>query len=189
MCHFITATLPRGADVDAAAAVARRHGRVWVPCENPYVISQLGAGEGYFFTTSGHCDCETAVGSLARPAPRKPRHEKQVPKLRRKGWSEAKIQRWLDEKHGTEKRRAAEAEARLGNPPFETEMWGSLVRDLFAELAVEHVGLLLHMYSGGLETERIHLLRRQSVEPLELTPAFLLQVEEDVLYRFQRRAA
>lgn len=189
MCHFITATLPRGADADAAAAIARRHGRVWVPCENPHVISQLGTGEGYFFTTSGHCDCGTAVGSLARPQLPRRKPEKQVPKLRRKGWSEAKIQRWLDEKHGTEKRRAAEAEARVGNPPFEAEMWVSLLRDLLAELVVDHVGLLLHMYCGGLETEPIHLLRSRSVEPPELTVDLLLQAEEDVLYRFQKRAS
>lgn len=46
------------------------------------------------------------------------------------------------------------------------------------------IGLLLHMYHGGIESERISIVRREIVKLAELTPELLMRIKEDVLYEF-----
>ncbi len=63
MCHFITATLPPGLCSEPVEAIARNHGRNWLSMTNKYVAQYLDDGEQYFYTTRGHCDCDTSLGS------------------------------------------------------------------------------------------------------------------------------
>jgi hypothetical protein len=66
MCYYITAVLPLSANQVALAAIAHKYGRRLQPLTNPSIEAQLQAGEKYFVTTVGHCDCGTALGALAR---------------------------------------------------------------------------------------------------------------------------
>lgn len=185
MCHFITATLSRGADADLIREIARRFGRDWKPLRNRHVLGQLGQGEGYFLTTRARCDCGTQIGSARQEASDSPDGRASA-KLRRKGWGEAKIERWVSEQRRTKLKRARELDSHLRRAGADVDSWGALLRALFEESRVAFVGLLLHSYSGSVESERIDLSRDDSLPVAELDGAFLLQIEEDVLYRFRR---
>lgn len=96
MCFFIFAVLPKDADAEAVKANFRAHGRICVEAGglSDGLRAGLAPGERLFHTTPVHCDCGTPLGQAASPG-RDPAKaaEAMVARLRRKGWSEAKIAR------------------------------------------------------------------------------------------------
>ena len=185
MCHFITVTLPLNVDADSVAPIFRSHGLGFELVSNPYVSAQLEAGDLYLLTTRGHCDCGTALGSLdGSGAPDDPSYERELKKFRKHGWSEAKITRWLEQKEQTKEKHGREAEARFKGSTQELNHWGGLITDVLKSGCARRIGLLLHMYRGGIETERISILRREKVKLAEFTPELLLRIKEDVVYEF-----
>lgn len=96
MCTFITAVLPASADADAVAAIFRAHGRAFIPgAMYATRAGFLAAGERAFHTTLGHCDCGTPLGRATLSSGRDPSGD-MAARLRRKGWSKAKIARAVD---------------------------------------------------------------------------------------------
>jgi len=102
--------------------------------------------------------------------------------LRRQGWSEAKIARWMHELGNTrdKERREREAlrEAQLGT----VDRWIALVRELLETGTSHSFGLLLHW---GHEF-RVDIEGEQRLTLNQLGEGPLLAMEEDVLYRFVR---
>ena len=182
MCHFITAVLPGSSDHTLLASVAEKHGRNLKPQRNPSIEEQLNAGERYFLTTRGHCDCGTDLGVLRRQEKSLERRETQAKgqeeKLRREGWSEAKIARWSEQK--------AQHLAKPLTAPAATD-WDELLKEMLKSGRTPFVALLLHWYDGPLEG-RIQLKGREAVKADDLTPEILGRMKEDVLYEFQREA-
>jgi hypothetical protein len=90
MCLFITAAVPRTAQTHAFSQVVRQHKLTFSPCDNPHVAAQLRPAEQYVSATGSHCDCGSPLfrGSRAASAETVAR---EVDKLRKKKWSEAKI--------------------------------------------------------------------------------------------------
>ena len=127
MCHFVTLIVPTD-DADAVGAIMKRHGRAADPIDNPSIRKVLKVGERQFLTTSGHCDCGTVLA---------PRHEtaasfeeklaKHAARLKRKGWSEAKIARTIED------RRRADARPDGGDCDS-LEMWNAVLCDLREQL-------------------------------------------------------
>jgi hypothetical protein len=119
MCRFITAFLPGSADLSAAAATFDRHHLGFTKIDNPHVLAQVLPSEVFLLTTRSHCDCGTALGSQARSHPDDLRAmDQQCGKFRKRGWSEAKILRWQEQKHMSEEKllRAEEAHALSATP-------------------------------------------------------------------------
>ena len=97
MCLFITGVLAKAADTPSYRAVVEAHHLAFHTIHNPHIDSQLEPTERYVRVTRGHCDLSTMLGSLHTRQPK----ERDIAKLRRKGWSDTKIQRWLQSKeHG-----------------------------------------------------------------------------------------
>ena len=155
MCYFITLVV-RGADEASIAPVVTRHGRRATPISNRSVASILQPGEVQFLTTVGHCDCATVL--IGRSAAQDTdQRAKQVEKLGKMGWSPTKIERSLRDHETADVRANARRDAQRTDS---VALWTSLVRDLFAIRSVRRVGLLLHNYSGDVETETFEITRR-----------------------------
>jgi hypothetical protein len=167
VCHFVTATVPGGTDLGALARVLERHGLHFGRLENAHVQAQLPEGELYFCPTTGVCDCGTPLASAR--AGRKDRPTR----LREKGWSEAKIARWLQQKSALPPKGATPS----------LSAWLALISAALVE--VPHVGLLVHWYKGGMETEPIALVV-EDVPRADLSVERLMRMKEDVLHRFLR---
>jgi len=188
MCDFITATLPANTDAKRAAGIFARHKLGFKEIENDSVRKYLEAGDLYILTTRGHCDCGTVIGSHYRdPQPAAEKKEqflkRDIEKLKKKGWSQAKIDRWLKEAELTadkEKRGeelADEYEARFASD------WVAFIQDILTSKVADRVGLLVHSYSGGLSA-RIPIAGKKQVNLKELNENVLLQMSEDVIYEF-----
>ena len=154
MCHFITLIVPTD-DVDAVRAMMKRHGRAAAPIDNPSIRKVLKEGERQYLTTRGHCDCGTVLA---------PRHDtaetfeeklaKHAARLSRKGWSEAKIARTMED------RRKADARPDGGGCDS-LELWNAVLRDLRDDLGLPYAGLFVRFYRGAIATEEFKASRRQ----------------------------
>jgi hypothetical protein len=185
MCHFITATLPHDGDVDSIALIFELHKLGFKLISNPHVSAQLEAGDLYLLTTRGHCDCGTALGSLVGFAVKENRsRERELKKFRKEGWSKAKINRWLEQKEQMKEKHVREDEARAKGSSHELDQWVRLITDVLKSGSAHRIGLLLHVYRGGIESERISILRKEKVKLRELTEELLTRIKEDVVYEF-----
>lgn len=185
MCHYLTVTLPHSVAPDSLAPIFASHKLSFELISNPHVSQQIETGDWYILTTRKHCDCGTAIGSLNRSENDKPvSHERDLKKFRRQGWSEAKIERWLEQKEQTKARHQREDEARAQVSTPELDQWINFVTDLLKSGKAPRLGLLLHLYRGGIESERVKILHRENVKLAELNPERLMRIKEDVLYEF-----
>ena len=188
MCTYITAVIPAGANEAAVRQCADQWGHGWEAIDNRHVLGQLRPGERYYLTTRKHCDCGTALGSLGPEwQHRSKAPADKVPSLRRKGWSEAKIARWLKDKERAAGHRQRAEALHSDHPPMpEEEMWLGFLRAVIERGVAGSVGLLLHWYSGGVESERIDLKDRTRVSLGELNEIVLRDMDYDHLYDIRR---
>lgn len=73
--------------------------------------------------------------------------------MRRKGWSEAKIARAIED------RRKADAKP-VGGGPDSLDLWNAVLHDLRTELGLPYAGLFVRCYSGSIDTEVFSASRR-----------------------------
>ena len=109
------------------------------------------------------------------------RRAKQVEKLAKKGWSPSKIQRWLRDRETADVRAHARRDAQSTDS---VELWTSLIGDLFAMRRVRQVVLLLHNYSGDVNTEAFEVTRASA--RFDHFVARLLEIEDGELLMAER---
>lgn len=184
MCYYITAVLSPNADVAAVEQIAQGYGRRWEELAENGLKPALRSGERYYFTSRG-CDCGTGVGRLAPdPDYQEPDYRRQVARFRKKGWSDAKIRRWLDEKLA---QRTTETDV-VSRPPGDVIKWRAFVDEVLNSGSADYIGLLLHWYDGLIESERIDLGKRHWNRHSQLSKEYLLRAEADALHIFRRDA-
>ena len=185
MCDYITAILPPGVDPDSVSSIFEEHKFGFELIVNPHLAKQVEPGAWQVMTTRGQCDCGTAIGSLTRPEGEKePNFDRELTKFRAQGWSEAKIQRWLDQKSQVQERHKREDDHQAQGSTAELDQWINLINDLLNTGKARWLGLLLHTYHRGIESERITIVSREKVMLAELTAAQLMKLKQDVVYEF-----
>ncbi len=193
MCHYITASCGHTRDEDAIRKLAECLQLAWQPLDNPWVTRHLLLpGERYFYTTRSSCDCGTQLGSRRWAESLVPAHEarieRELQKHRKRGWTETRIQRWLEQLRANEDRHREQftgprPETGTGS---EIDRWIEFVTGVVQGKWADWVGVLLHSYQGYLETEELEVKPSQWLSLPELKRETLLDLEEDVLYRFSR---
>ena len=186
MCYYITATLPKGTKIDTLVPIFDNYEMTFSPVNNENVKSQLPFGELYFRPTQSYCDCDTVLGSLDISQ----KHEalvdsKKVKKLRKKGWSEEEINNWVTEK--MQKERAKKQKKDKYWPDFRNQQatrWINFLRELLDTRLTFRVGILIHWYNGGLDSEEIEIKKTQRVNVESINAEVLMNLKEDVLYEF-----
>ena len=185
MCHFITATLPGSSNLQLMAEIFEEQKLGFERILNPHVRRQIEPGDIQILTTRGHCDCGTVLGSLDRNgADLSHDYEREVGRLRMKGWSGQKIRRWIGEKEQTKARQLREDSQMLRNRTPEARRWIEFLTAVLESGATSRIGLLVHVYHGGIESDRIEILRIERVRLGELIPQSLMRMKEDLIYEF-----
>lgn len=176
MCFFIS-IIVRGGEAEAIDAALRRHGRRAKPFDNASVRNALHPDENHFLTTVGHCDCGTVLSPTEHTSGRlNGRKLKDVAKLKKKGWSATKIERWVADRTKADER--AEEYNQI-NAPDSIDLWIQAIDDVMSVAGVDQAGILLHFYSGTLEDEVIQLTRKRvSVRDFAIG---LREIKEDQL--------
>lgn len=182
MCTFITAVLPASADADAVAAIFRAHGRVCVARPADAGESRaLATGERLFHTTPTHCDCGTPLGRSTWGSGRD-KSADMAARLRRKGWSEAKIARAVMQR--------AEADARPPRPrgepaPTSLAEWVALIDAVLASRATPSLGLYWEN-TPGADDDSVSSTPRVRIPRSSLDDAVLAGMAEGVIHAFER---
>lgn len=185
MCDFITAILPRNVDVPAIVAVFERHKIGFSQTHNERLSRQIAPGDILILTTRDGCDCGTPLGSLAESDIHDScDSEAQIAKFRKQGWSEAKIQRWREQKGVGREKQDRDRQTRAGTRSWEIEHWIPFLMDVLRSGHTDRIGLLLHYYRGTLGNEHIQIERQEFVSLEHLTIDQLLHIHSDVVYNY-----
>lgn len=119
----------------------------------------MAEGERHFLSPAAFCDCGTVLARGADTEPKKDPKEKldrEIARLARKGWSDAKIERLLEDKE------KATARPSRFTPPDSLELWAGILSDLASQKGATSVGYLVHFYSGDTTTEQFPVSRRDT---------------------------
>jgi hypothetical protein len=180
VCTFISAVLPADADVEIVATTLRAHGRACTPYAHPTLC--LEAREQLCSTTPGHCDCGTLLAS-SRGETDVDRDAQWRDRMRRKGWSPAKIAR-------AEKQRM-EAGERPVSPKASDSVtslseWRALIEAVLQSRATASFGLFIEASGRGRDHDAPLTPTRHQVHLASLDEAMLAGMQEFVIYEFRR---
>lgn len=186
MCLFVTALLPESTHIDGAVEVFEKYQIGFKRISNPHVLEQASPGDIYVQTTRHWCDCDTPLGSMARRAAYVAHTgatpQDRISKLRKQGWSEAKIHRWLEDKGQSEEKRER---VQVTKDAPRLERWISVISELLRSGYASRIGLLIHFYNdGSLENDRVEFARQEYIPLAELSVEHLLHLERDVVYHY-----
>jgi hypothetical protein len=178
MCKFVEITLPRPADQKAIRMQLRKYGRTLEAIPPVPDDGWLPTGHDCFNTCARHCDCGTHLGHLTKEEAEKRRLADQANSLQRKGWSAAKVERWLRDKSRAKRnfgRSHHGAESDLT-----AEGWSALVKDLLRTESCETLGFTLRWWDEAVScpAEKV---------PLDAVNAeFMGRIRTNQLYLFTR---
>ncbi len=180
MCRFITAVVPAGIDLHSAKPLLDKYGMSFKEVRNPFLEAQL-EGDRYLRATRSTCDCDSVLGSASnREAIQTAAADTgDIEKLKKKGWSQHKIERWLAEKSGTTDRHQHTDRSKS---VAELVQWREFISAMLSDKSTDRLGLLIHMYNGTLEDEQIQIKGINHISLSEQFENSLLEMEEDVLY-------
>lgn len=189
MCYYIAAILPARADLKRMIEIGRSCSIALKPFENASLQQQLSAGERAFLTTKGHCDCGTVLGSLRRErlleAEQKAAMEEKIVKLRKSGWKDIKIERWIEQRSDSASRKQRMIKNHAEKQTPDATGWKTFISEAILLGRASGMGLLLHWYGGLLETEQIRISRPKPPVRLGLLrPELFLEYDEDVIQTF-----
>lgn len=179
MCLFITALVPRTTHSAAFDAVVSKHRLSFAACENRHLKAQLRSSERYVYATAAHCDCGSPL-FFGSEAPSAESVAREVAKLRRKKWSEAKIEKWL---------------AATSPRPYDPNLspsghrsaseWAAFLEEALRVPKLPYLGLVGHWYDGNVATEEFKLSGRVRHSVAELQSGQLGILERDVIHEFR----
>lgn len=186
MCTFLSVTLPVSANVEACRALFESKGMVLAPVEAGQQPSGVAAAENYYFTCGGVCDCNTDIASdhLRNPHLISSEPEEAIVRdLRKKNWSDAKIERRLEALRRTQAKKERASQAKSDHWPGDAQTWMKLFEEAIEQKMTRHIGLTANFYSGSIYEPDFALMRSEvalrtvtTAMLRELKPATLLVV-------------
>jgi hypothetical protein len=182
MCVFITAVVPADTDLRASRPLLGKYGMSFKRIINPFIEAQLVEGELFVRATRLGCDCDSILGSARnREEDVRAVGNRDIEKLRKKGWSQEKIERWLSEKSRSI---TSHHQKVRGKRDEEITRWQDFIGAFLSEGIAKRLGLLMHDYNGLLEEEQFRI---ESVEHISLSKKLedqLITMNQNVLYWF-----
>jgi hypothetical protein len=179
MCTFVTATLPARADMRSLEPIFQKYGFTIEPLDGAVAMRNIGTGEAYFRLASGYCCDASILGGLSIDVQHNTAQarEKKLTELKKAGWGEARINRWLQE---TEKNSGASKEG----DAQQVKRWQEFIRDVLAQRLIDHLGLIVHDYDGSLMTADLPVGKPQRVLLKNLNKDIFENMKDGMLYRF-----
>lgn len=180
MCTFIHTVLPADADLAAVSSILRAHGRACMAIVNAGL--RLEAGEQLCSTTVGHCDCGTPLAS-SQGAVADEKDAQWRDRMRRKGWSPARIAR-----ADIQRRVAAErpASAKTSEAVTSLSEWRALIEAVLQSRATASFGVLVQSSDRGHDHDAVRTPDRERIQLASLDEAMLENMRQDVIHEFRR---
>ena len=178
MCQYNFILISKSTSEDLLKAILKESGLGYEEIRNEHICNRIDGLGKLVMTTKGHCDCGSILGIDQFPPSNKIDPEKERKKLRKRKWSEAKIERYLEDKLKTQTRNEVNRE--FGNKA-EEERWVKLIQELTN--ARIKFGLFHHHFDGLIEEERLNLETEIEIRHSELSVGCLRNLEDSELLR------
>ena len=100
MCIYIT-VIAKLSDQDLISDILKKTGRCAELIDNPSLRKFMDEDEVQLLTTNKHCDCGTVLGDAPVDEENGTALKAEIKKLKRKKWSQAKIDRYVADREKT----------------------------------------------------------------------------------------
>ena len=154
MCQFNLLIANQKEDSDDLKRIITENGFHYRELENDSLSKQIGNNKKIILTTKGNCDCGSILGINHQDSSPKLNVEKEKKKLKKKKWSQTKIDRYLADKIKSEDKKIQDS--RLSEETEEFN-WIRLSEQLIREQI--EFGILFHQFAGLIEEEEIKIVR------------------------------
>jgi hypothetical protein len=179
VCYFITGAIPNISTLSDLNRIAIQHGTKFKECENDFVHQQLPDDWIYFVRDCCICDCDEAASMLGINHTKGRldaiQKEKEIAKMKKKGWSDNKISHALEQK--------------IASLIYKDELnkskgldWRTLVSQVVTEIG--RFGILIHFDNCGLEYENLQINPPILVHIRTINEDFFRTMKVDTLYQF-----
>ena len=175
MCQYINIVLPAETKLEKVKPLFEKHELGYRPFQNNFILQQLKKGGLLINTTSKQCDCGSVIASDSHPSSMDIQ-PKDIERLKRKGWSETKINNWIANKTKTN----IHAKER----DKERDQWTSFLDEVILKNNVGKIGLYIHWYDEIMESEELTFAGRERISLTEMKSDTLDKLNYDVLYEF-----
>ncbi|MFN8360906.1 MAG: hypothetical protein U0264_13415 [Candidatus Kapaibacterium sp.] len=173
MCQYINIIVPTDIKLDKIKLLLTKHGLGSRPFQNNFILRQIAKGGQLVNTTANNCDCSSVIGSAARSA-----HSDvqltDIERLKRKGWSEKKIKKWVENK--------AKTNTQIKEWDRERDQWTMFLEEAMKENNIGKLGLFIHWYNGNMEDEEVLFNRKEKVSLMTFKDDTLDKLKYDILY-------
>lgn len=162
MCQFNLLIIDKESEGENLEKLFIDNGFGFRELNNKSLQTQIGSTKKIILTTKGHCDCRSILGLNHQDSNSRIDIEKEKKKLRKKKWSESKIERHLSDKLKEQNKREVAGE--LGNEAEENN-WiriSQLLRNRKTQF-----GILFRQFGGLIEDEIIEVEKTNQI-PIEL---------------------
>ena len=162
MCQFNLLIIDKESEGENLENLLIENGFGFRELNNKSLQSQIGNSRKIILTTKGHCDCGSILGLNHQDSNSRIDIKKEKKKLRKKKWSESKIERYLSAKLKEQNKREEAGE--LGNESEENN-WIRISQILRNRKT--RFGVLFRQFGGLIEDETIKIEKTNQI-PIEL---------------------
>ena len=183
MCTFITAWVYENSSQEKLKEILSANGFDFQEYPDSPIKSKKGVPI-YFRPTKGLCDCGTELDSVNNFADVADKANKKIADLRKKKWSETKINRWLKEHQLSEQKmlKSKEEREKLDSYKVKNKDWLKLFNAILENNEFKVFGLLFHEYYGDQSIEDFALKAKVHFNLKQIGESHLDKLEPDVPY-------
>lgn len=178
MCQFNIILTKKDTDSKIIEKLLKANGFGYLEINNKSIVSQVTGFQKIIVSTKGHCDCGSILGIERSPSSQIIDIEKERKKLKKKKWTDSKIDRYLTDKLKSQTNKDENSE--LGNST-EEQQWMKLINQLID--AKIKIGLLHHQFNGDLTEEKLELRNCKIFKRNELSIEDLRNLEDSELLK------
>lgn len=147
MCQFNTIIIPRIPKIEKIKSSFRQYGFNLTEIKNKSLSEQL-RDKLFFISPKDYCDCGSVISIATLPESRREISDRELDKLRYKGWSETKIKNHIASKLKGQAKMTTDFDS-------ERKKWSDLMRGIFAGADLDSIGILTHICEGDISSEII----------------------------------
>ena len=157
MCYFVVTALPNQVDQGSMSKVFDKYGKKLAAAEMAIDGPSIPCDRDLFYTCKGPCDCDTPIGSRSHTRAQRGPSDRDLDKLRKKGWSKAKIDRWIEAKKNNLKEKERKRTQDDKSSALGIEEWAKLIREAVITKGCQRMGIVL-LWSPGLRNHHPYQL-------------------------------
>jgi hypothetical protein len=181
MCIYIVLVLPKNSGLVDIDQVLLTRDLSFKSFKNESLEKQLNANL-FVRLAKNLCDCNTPLGKNFRETTAtNVTLEKEIDRMRRKHWTQAKINRVIAQKAALDKIKSL---AQREQETVLLQCWCDFIKTVLVQNSVKWMGLVLHPFDDTIETEIVQIADTVTVSRSEISHAYLSDLRNDIFYQF-----